>query len=215
MSLSQNIWLNSLTSYFLALPWHALAGIVEILLFYSGAQCSILAVAACLVHSISGLMLVKNLRKGYSVITRMFDGSLKAGQYSHCGLGPTYQAGSILRPLAMMYAYRTGDRVDYHDALVPIHAFVYTRVMFFLCGSIGPTTSFRKNVNSKYIYLLAVFGGALIAVGHCSKPLAVPLYLMTVHAIGKLNFWTRAHVDRYRYVDGAPKSPPSHMVTHQ
>ncbi|KAK5030038.1 hypothetical protein LTR13_008350 [Exophiala sideris] len=136
-----------------------------------------------------GLVLVKNLRKGYSVLTR-----------------PTYQAGSILRPLVMIYAYHTGNRVDYHDALVPIHAFGYTRVMFFLYGSIGPTTNFRKNVNSKYIYLIAVFGGAVVAVGHCSRPLAVPVYLMMVHAVGKLNFWTRVQFDWHR-VNDRPLSP--------
>ena len=100
----------------------------------------------------------------------------------------------------MIYAYYSRNPIDYHDALMPIHGFVYVRIMFFLLGTVGPTTDYHKNVNSKYIYLLAVFGGALIAVGHCSRPLAVPLYLVTVHLIAKLNFWTRMQVDSYKYV---------------
>lgn len=52
-----------------ALPYHAVAGIIEVLLLYSGTRCSMFSAAACLIHSITGLLLVKNLRKGYSTIT--------------------------------------------------------------------------------------------------------------------------------------------------
>ena len=98
----------------------------------------------------------------------------------------------------MIYAYYSGSRTDYHDALVPVHSFVYTRALFFLFGTVGPTTDFMKNVNSKYVYMLAVFGGAVIAIGHCHRPMAVPVYLMMVHIVGKVNFWTRRKVESYK-----------------
>lgn len=98
----------------------------------------------------------------------------------------------------MCLAYLSQNRSHYHDALVPVHAFVYTRAFFFLLGTIGPTTDFSKNVNSKYIYLTAIIGGALVAVEHCHNVWATPLYLLILHAIGKVNFWTKTQVDYHK-----------------
>ncbi|KAF2843264.1 hypothetical protein M501DRAFT_1012621 [Patellaria atrata CBS 101060] len=162
-----------------ALSYHTVAGIVELLLYYGGYQISVISLAACLVHSISGMMLVKNLRKGYPTLTR-----------------PMYQGGSVLRAIAMIRAYYSKSPIEYHDAIVPIHSFVYARSLFFILGTIGPTPNFLKNANSKYVYAAAIYGAALVAVGHCVNQWAILQYMFCVHAIGKLNFWTRRSVDQ-------------------
>ncbi|KAF9894906.1 hypothetical protein FE257_004528 [Aspergillus nanangensis] len=161
-----------------ALSWHSMAGSIEIILYYLGFRCSLVAVAACLVHSWTGLMLVKHLKNGYPPLTR-----------------PTYQAGSIMRPVQILYAYYSQTPTAYHDAIMPINAFVYTRVLIFLMATMGPTLSFHKNANSRFVYADAIFGGAVMAVGHCSKPEAVPIYLVIMHVLGKTGLWTRKQQD--------------------
>ncbi|PLB48641.1 hypothetical protein P170DRAFT_474994 [Aspergillus steynii IBT 23096] len=173
---------TSYRSYHPALPWHTAAGATEVVLYYLGFRCSLMAVAACLIHSWTALMLVKNLRNGYPPLTR-----------------PIYQAGSVMRPIQILHAYYTQTPTAYHDAVMPIHAFIYTRVMFFLMGTMGPTLSFQKNVNSPFIYSEAILGGALIAVSHSSKPEAIGIYLSIVHVLGKIGLWTRRQRDACRY----------------
>lgn len=84
----------------------------------------------------------------------------------------------------MALAYVTQDPMDYHDAVMPLHGFVYTRALLFLFGVMGPHPTLKDNINLRAGYSLAVFGAALIAVSHCSSPLAVPLYLAIVSLIG-------------------------------
>lgn len=155
-----------------------MAGGTEVLLYYLGLRCSLVAVAACFVHSWTGLMLVNHLKNGYPPLTR-----------------PTYQAGSIMRPFQILYAYYTQTPTAYHDAIMPINAFLYTRVLIFILATMGPTLSFHKNVNSRFIYSESIFGGAVIAIGHCSLPEAVPLYLILVHVLGKIGLWARRKQD--------------------
>jgi hypothetical protein len=104
--------------------------------------------------------------------------------------GPTYQAGSFLRAGLIALAYVTKDPLDYHDAIMPLHGFVYTRALLFLFGIMGPHTTLKSNINLRESYSLAVSGAALIAVSHCSSPWAVALYLSVVSLIGILSRWT-------------------------
>lgn len=105
-----------------------------------------------------------------------------------------------MRPAQMLYAYYTQSPADYHDALMPIHSFVYTRVLIFLMGTMGPTPSFQKNVNSRFVYSESILGGALIAVSHSTKPEAIAVYASIMHMVGKLSLWARRKHDAERYV---------------
>ena len=89
--------------------------------------------------------------------------------------------------------------MDYHDAMMPLHGFVYTRALIFILGTLGPTTSFLVNVNSPFVYAEAVFGAALISVSHCSKSWAVMEYMSVVFIIGKLSLWTAVESQNSRY----------------
>ncbi|KAB8260431.1 hypothetical protein BDV32DRAFT_47149 [Aspergillus pseudonomiae] len=152
------------------LPWHVLAGITELALYFSNLNCTLLAVVACYVHSITSLSLAKRLPNGYPPHTR-----------------PAYQGGNLLRMYQILQAYASQDPVDYHDAIVPIHSFLYARIIIFLFGTMGPSLSFSKNVNSRFVYAEAIFGSALISIGHCTKPSAIVAYLLLVHAVGKIS----------------------------
>ncbi|KAE8357102.1 hypothetical protein BDV27DRAFT_96927 [Aspergillus caelatus] len=87
----------------------------------------------------------------------------------------------------ILVAYTTQNSIDYYDAIMPLHSFLYTRIIIFLFGTMGPSLSFSKNVNSPFVYAEAVFGGALIAIGHCTKLSAIVAYLLLVHAVGKVS----------------------------
>ncbi|KJK64781.1 hypothetical protein P875_00010989 [Aspergillus parasiticus SU-1] len=112
--------------------------------------------------------------------------------------GPAYQGGNILRMYQILVAYTTQNPIDYHDAIVPLHSFIYTRIIIFLFGTMGPSLSFSENVNSPFVYAEAVFGGALIAIGHCTRPSAIVAYLLLVHAVGRVSTFAgwRAWVER-------------------
>lgn len=109
-----------------------------------------------------------------------------------------------MRPVQIIHAYLTQSRTAYHDAVMPIHAFIYTRVMIFLMGTMGPTLSFHKNVNTRFVYSEAILGGALIAVSHSSRPEAIAIYLGIMHVLGKIGMWTRRQHDICRYVATHP-----------
>lgn len=104
-------------------------------------------------------------------------------------IGPTYQAGSFLRAALIVQAYMTRDPMDYHDALMPLHGFVYTRALLFMFGIMGPSIKLEDNINLREAYSLAVFGAAVAAVSHCSSPWAPPMYMATVCLIGVLSRW--------------------------
>lgn len=52
------------------LPWHVLAGITELTLYYCNFNCTLLAVLACYAQSLTSLSLVKRLPNGYPPHTR-------------------------------------------------------------------------------------------------------------------------------------------------
>jgi hypothetical protein len=98
----------------------------------------------------------------------------------------------------MLYAYYSKDPVAYHDAMMPIHGFAYTRALLGLLGTMGPTTSFIENVNSKDVYAHAVFGAALLSIGHCSGGVTtISYYVLLVHAVGKLSLYARLRYDKF------------------
>ncbi|KAE8372670.1 hypothetical protein BDV26DRAFT_285760 [Aspergillus bertholletiae] len=155
-----------------ALIWHILSGTLEVILYYGDFNCSIAAVVACWVHSYTSLTLVKGLPNGYPPHTR-----------------PAYQAGSIMRTIQVVRAYYTQNPMDYHDSMMPLHGFVYTRALIFLLGTMGPTRSFVQNVNSPFVYAESVLGAALISVSHCHGSWPVLVYLTLMHLLGKISLW--------------------------
>ncbi|KAE8150416.1 hypothetical protein BDV25DRAFT_139820 [Aspergillus avenaceus] len=172
--------------YHKALPWHILAGITELSLYYGNFPCSMLSVVACYMHSITSLILVARLPNGYPPHTR-----------------PSYQGGALMRMVQILYAYYTQDPTAYHDAVMPIHAFIYTRALIVLPGTMGPSLDFTENINSRFVYAEAVFGGALMSIGHCSRADALLCYVLSVHIVGKLT--STPHRNR-------PVSPSRHYA---
>lgn len=61
---------NSTELTILDLAWHVLAGITELALYYGNFNCTILAVIACYIQSLTSLSLVKRLPNGYPPHTR-------------------------------------------------------------------------------------------------------------------------------------------------
>jgi hypothetical protein len=55
---------------------HAVVGCIELILFYGGFGCSLLALIACLIHSATSLALAKHLHRGYEPITRTYPSRL-------------------------------------------------------------------------------------------------------------------------------------------
>ncbi|KAE8373802.1 hypothetical protein BDV26DRAFT_284819 [Aspergillus bertholletiae] len=165
------------------LPWHVLAGTTELTLYFCNFNCTILAVITCYIHSLTSLSLVKRLPNGYPPHTR-----------------PIYQGGAILRMGQILQAYTTQNPIDYYDAIVPLHSFIYARAIIGLLGTMGPSQSFAKNVNSRFVYAEAIFGGALIAVGHCTKPSAMVAFLLSIHAAGKVSTYAGRRAWEVKYV---------------
>ncbi|KAL2824968.1 hypothetical protein BJY01DRAFT_241630 [Aspergillus pseudoustus] len=162
--------------------WHIISGALELILFYGNSRCSLVAVTACCVHSVTSLALVKNLPNGYPPHTR-----------------PAYQSGALMRPLLVIRAYYSQNPVHYHSSMMPLHGFVYTRALIFLLGTMGPSRDFIKNVNSPFVYAESVLGAALISVGHCHGSWPVPAYLTLMHLLGKISLWAGEQSEYYRY----------------
>lgn len=94
-----------------------------------------------------------------------------------------------MRSVLVVRAYFSQNPVHYHDSMMPLHGFVYTRALIFLLGTMGPTRSFTTNVNSQFVYAESVFGAALISIGHCHGSWPVPVYLLLIHFLGKISLW--------------------------
>lgn len=172
-----------------------MSGILELALYYSDLECSSLAVVACFVHSLTSLILVHRLPNGYPPHTREFLRQFSlffmvCPGISHIGIGPAYQAGSTLRLVWMVRAYLTKVPMNYHDAIMPIHGFVYTRSLLFLFGIIERFSSSNDAMNVHISYAEAVICAGCISVGHCSHPWAVCLYLGVFTMFGVLGQWT-------------------------
>ncbi|OGM50116.1 hypothetical protein ABOM_001299 [Aspergillus bombycis] len=87
----------------------------------------------------------------------------------------------------ILQAYTSQDPIDYHDAIVSLHSFLYARIIIFLLGTMCPSLSFSKNINSRFVYAEAIFESVLISAGHCTKPSAIFAFLLLVQAIGKIS----------------------------
>jgi hypothetical protein len=97
----------------------------------------------------------------------------------------------------MLYAYYSKNPVAYHDSIMPIHGFAYTRASDYP-GTMGPTTSFVRNVDSKHVYGHAVLGAALLSVGHWSGGIVTAFsYILMVQFNGKLRLYSRLRYDDY------------------
>jgi hypothetical protein len=73
--------------------------------------------------------------------------------------------------------------------MMPLHGFVYTCVLIFILGTMGPLRDFVKNVNFLFVYTESVLGAALISVSHYYGLWTIPVYLMLMHLLGKISLW--------------------------
>lgn len=80
--------------------------------------------------------------------------------------------------------------MDYHDAMMPMHGFVYTRALLSIFGIIQQSSPHKDNISVRISYAEAVICAGCISVSHCSKPWAVSLYLGVFVVIGVLDQWT-------------------------
>ncbi|GAB7364960.1 hypothetical protein MBLNU230_g5745t1 [Neophaeotheca triangularis] len=173
----------------ISLPTHVSASVSEIILFYvshyracqgiGSSAASHLALFLCMVQSLTNLAMVKNLRMGHPVLVR-----------------PFYQTGAILRPLAMLYAVHVGEDAAYHDALVPIHAFIWARLFVALGGITGESSALLENANKPEVYTVAIGISALVAMQYAYSPHAPWAYMAIWIAVAMTNRWTRAQLER-------------------
>lgn len=93
------------------------------------------------------------------------------------------------------YALYTQSQIVYHDAIVPLHSFIYARLLLFVYSTISPSPDFEENINSKQVYNLAIAASPLIAIGQSHLGVtAVVAYLLLVHLVGKISLWTRGEL---------------------
>jgi hypothetical protein len=100
----------------------------------------------------------------------------------------------------VLIAYCTGSPVVYHDTIMPIHGFAYSRSMSFLLGIMGPSASFVNNLNSKWTYALAAHSAFVLAISHSKNPYAVFIATMSMVATAKVGTWTRDQTTLCRLV---------------
>nr|XP_031861705.1 uncharacterized protein CI109_002936 [Kwoniella shandongensis]KAA5528777.1 hypothetical protein CI109_002936 [Kwoniella shandongensis] len=163
-----------------ALSAHIVASIGELGLYYLGYEMSIAAFGLCMIQCGTNLALTKRLQKGIPSLTR-----------------PTYQAGAIYRPLVSIYALYTGRSQDYRDSILPLHSFIYARLLLLVFSTISSSSDFEGNINSRQVYNAAIIGSAIMAIGQGTRGVVgVVGYLMMVLVVGKIGLWTRAEFAR-------------------
>lgn len=72
---------------------------------------------------------------------------------------PAYQAGSILRVPYILVAYFGRNAAYYHDAMMPLHGFVYTRVFIYLLYNMRLSKLFLFVPRRISYYVRAVLNG--------------------------------------------------------
>ncbi|KAK6337800.1 hypothetical protein TWF696_001280 [Orbilia brochopaga] len=176
---------------------HSLSGITELAQFYLPTHTSrtavpISAVLLCSIQSATNLVLVRKLHRGNPALVR-----------------PVYQAGALLRLALILAAYHLNSHSLYHDTIVVIHAFAYTRL---ICYLLTTTSTFsesevpeydcaRKRSNEVGIsvaqtYTAAVYGAALLAMGHMELRCAGVAFLVLVGLIIRIEGWVAVRMRR-------------------
>ncbi|VUC31370.1 unnamed protein product [Clonostachys rosea] len=150
---------------------HILAGLCEILHFHSQAIYGrkpaphAIDTALCVLHTVTTLHLSKTLVRG-DITTR-----------------PSYQAGGILRLSTGLAAYIMKSSALHYGAVRMLNAFLYTRLLIYLCKRTGLDTIQSKSS----VYSQSVFLGAVIAIYESGVSGAVPLYILSVGLVVLLN----------------------------
>ncbi|CAG8951330.1 hypothetical protein HYFRA_00008080 [Hymenoscyphus fraxineus] len=132
---------------------HIVAGILEISLWYfftlvkgQRPTAGTFEFMLCLTQSITSLILVKHLARGYPILTR-----------------PSYQSGSVCRLIAAGIALYS-QSPDWHEsATKSVNAFVYTRLLIFYVGPLMKT-SHEDTASPQEMYNFAVIVGAILAL---------------------------------------------------
>ncbi|KAF3913442.1 hypothetical protein AA313_de0200122 [Arthrobotrys entomopaga] len=133
----------------------------------------------------------------------------KLGRGNPALVRPVYQAGAIFRMSFILAAYFSNSQALYHDSIVIIHAFAYTRLICFLFTT---APEFSNTEVPEYqapkqdtftfaqIYTAAVYGSALMVMGQMQNGFlqryAAVALLITVGVIMRVENWVTATVQR-------------------
>lgn len=99
----------------------------------------------CMVQSVTSLILVKHLARGFPIMTR-----------------PSYQAGSVARMVLASVALYTGSADWQESSAKAVNAFIYTRLLIKYIGPLMKTS--EEDVPSPqgiYKYVISPFAGPL------------------------------------------------------
>jgi len=128
--------------------------------------------ATAVMTAITGLILVRNLRK-YPRLMR-----------------PCFQTGAVFRPLLVLYAYLSGSSIAYGNAIAGGNGFVYSRWLGFLLRD-----AVRNPCDN---YAISVFAASILGVCGMEMPAlggwTPHLFVGVVLAMARLNSWTSAQV---------------------
>ncbi|KAJ6258523.1 hypothetical protein Dda_6567 [Drechslerella dactyloides] len=172
---------------------HSLSGISELAQFYFPTQHSLAtvplsAVLLCAIQSATNLILVRKLHRGNPALVR-----------------PVYQAGALFRIALMLAAYQCNSRGLYHDSVVVIHAFAYTRLICYLLTTANGFSESevpeydvarrgragsRSGITVAQTYTAAVYGAALLAMGQMERVrCAGVVFLALVGVVVRVEEW--------------------------
>ncbi|KAK6531701.1 hypothetical protein TWF694_002877 [Orbilia ellipsospora] len=175
---------------------HAISGISELLQFYSPisthTSVSLSAVILCTTQCATNMLLVRKLGRGNPALVR-----------------PVYQAGAIFRMTFILSAYIFNSQALYHDSVVIIHAFAYTRLICFLFTTASefsntevPEYDAPKQATFTFAqtYTAAVYGSALMVMGQMQNDLlqkyAAVAFLATVGLIMRVENWVTVDIQQ-------------------
>ncbi|EWC47272.1 hypothetical protein DRE_03391 [Drechslerella stenobrocha 248] len=174
---------------------HSLSGLSELTQFYLPISSTASAVPAaavflCLIQCATNLILVRTLTRGIPALVR-----------------PVYQAGALLRTVFVLAAYAGASHELWHDSIVIIHAFAYTRLICFLFTTASAFTDTEvsegagagaeikgmSKLSVAQTYTVAVYGAALVSMGQMQHVFvgryAAVAFLVIVAVVMRLEGW--------------------------
>ncbi|EPS45935.1 hypothetical protein H072_75 [Dactylellina haptotyla CBS 200.50] len=168
---------------------HALSGLSELTSFYfpvsKATSVPLSAVILCSTQCATNMLLVRQLGRGNPALVR-----------------PVYQAGAIFRMAFIIAAYLSNSQSLYHDSVVIIHAFAYTRLICFLFTTASGFSETevpeydaprQTTITFAQTYTAAVYGSALVVMGQMqsegAQRYAAVAFLVAVGVVMRVENW--------------------------
>ncbi|TLD18359.1 hypothetical protein E2P81_ATG12154 [Venturia nashicola] len=133
----------------------------------------------CMVQSITALILVKHLARGFPIMTR-----------------PSYQAGSVARIVLASVALLTGSPEWQESSAKAVNAFLYTRLLIRYIGPLMKASEEDVPSQQQGVYNFAVIVGAILSLGEGPIPYIPIVYVVLVAINAALNREATVMVDQ-------------------